>query len=582
MDNAAIDVERPKLWEAMGKLEQMVHIAKTLDEKLEDKAADLDATDPAKAKAIRETALFYVRQRTQDLLTQMAVSVQGYLALDLVKKNNVELVKGVDRASTTTVGALRTAVTVAQAMTNQRLVLQQITALNRPPPEIIDSTGKLLQATRPRKIHEQAASSSTIPIETLQRAFQNIYDTMDAVDTFKVKALDNMKQTVETLSTEVEKSKGYIARAEGQAQAPRRRQRALAADGWRADGGRSSPERQDPRRSAAHAATFQRSGGRRRQRADRSRLGRAAPAEPEDADQADRRLAAGDRRSRRWRWGIVIDGIGFTGIMVAFLAVVACTFLFSNFPKVRVPKRADLNTGDVRHMVARTELWLESQRPALPPPAVTLVDKIGTQLDALGLQLETVDPRPSGGAGNAQAGRRDAARDGRRLSPDPAAAAPRAARRGRAPTSRSSKASARSAPRSTTSPASSPPARSTTSRSAPATSITSTATPTSPPRRPHLMRVEIPHNLDKATTRARLRANSHKIADQFPGGMAQVETSWPNEDTHGDARARDGPGTQRPGRDRGRQDRVQHDPAAGAVVHRADGRRRDQAAGAQS
>jgi len=90
--------------------------------------------------------------------------------------------------------------------------------------------------------------------------------------------------------------------------------------------------------------------------------------------------------------GIVIDGIGFTGIMVAFLAIVACTFLFSNFPRVRVPRRADLNTGDVRHMVARTELWLESQRPALPPPAVTLVDKIGTQLDALGLQLEMVDP----------------------------------------------------------------------------------------------------------------------------------------------------------------------------------------------
>ena len=45
------------------------------------------------------------------------------------------------------------------------------------------------------------------------------------------------------------------------------------------------------------------------------------------------------------------------------------------------------------------------------------------------------------------------------------------------------------------------------------------------------MRVEIPHTLDKATARERLRANSHKISDQFPGGMAQVETSWPNEDT---------------------------------------------------
>ena len=143
----------------------------------------------------------------------MAVTVQGYLALDLVKKNNVELVKGVDRASTTTVSALRTAVTVAQALANQKLVLDQITALNTTTANIIDSTGKLLRS-QTAQIHEQAAAS-TIPLETLQRAFQNIYDTMDAIDSFKLKALDSMKTTVTTLGHEVEKSKGYIARAEG-------------------------------------------------------------------------------------------------------------------------------------------------------------------------------------------------------------------------------------------------------------------------------------------------------------------------------------------------------------------------------
>ncbi len=216
MDNAAIDTERANLWNAMGRLEQMIYLSKAMDAKLEDKAAELDHTDPAKAKAIRETALFYVRQRTQDLLTQMAVTVQGYLALDLVKKNNVELVKGVDRASTTTVSALRTAVTVAQALNNQKLVLDQITALNTTTANLIDSTGALLKS-QTAAIHEQAASS-TIPVETLQRAFQNIYDTMDAIDTFKLKALDSMKATVNTLSNEVEKSKGYIARAEGAAQ----------------------------------------------------------------------------------------------------------------------------------------------------------------------------------------------------------------------------------------------------------------------------------------------------------------------------------------------------------------------------
>lgn len=217
MDNAAIDVERKNLWAAMGRLEQMIHVSKVMDQRLEDKAAELDSSDPAKAKAIRESALFYVRQRTQDLLTQMAVTVQGYLALDLVKRNNVELVKGVDRASTTTVGALRTGVTVAQALTNQKLVLDQITALNTTTAGVIDSTSEMLK-NQTGQIHEQAASA-TIPLETLQRAFQNVYDTMDNIDTFKLKALENMKATVNSLSGEIEKSKGYIARSEGQAKA---------------------------------------------------------------------------------------------------------------------------------------------------------------------------------------------------------------------------------------------------------------------------------------------------------------------------------------------------------------------------
>ena len=90
--------------------------------------------------------------------------------------------------------------------------------------------------------------------------------------------------------------------------------------------------------------------------------------------------------------GLIVDGIGFVGVMVTAMAIMCAIALFSNYPKVRVPRRSDLNTGDVRHMVSRTELWLEHQRPALPPPAITLVDQIGVQLDALGLQLEHVDP----------------------------------------------------------------------------------------------------------------------------------------------------------------------------------------------
>lgn len=91
--------------------------------------------------------------------------------------------------------------------------------------------------------------------------------------------------------------------------------------------------------------------------------------------------------------GIALDGIGFTGIMVTFLAMVAAFMIFGQWPKVRVPDRATLTqTQDARQLVARTELWLEHQRAALPPPAVRLVEQIGVQLDALGQQLAHVDP----------------------------------------------------------------------------------------------------------------------------------------------------------------------------------------------
>jgi hypothetical protein len=89
--------------------------------------------------------------------------------------------------------------------------------------------------------------------------------------------------------------------------------------------------------------------------------------------------------------GLVIDGIGITGILLTGLAIFGALLLFGSFPRLKVPSLAALNSGDVRRLVGNTELWLEAQRPALPAPAVQLVDGIGVQLDALGLQLERVD-----------------------------------------------------------------------------------------------------------------------------------------------------------------------------------------------
>ena len=44
------------------------------------------------------------------------------------------------------------------------------------------------------------------------------------------------------------------------------------------------------------------------------------------------------------------------------------------------------------------------------------------------------------------------------------------------------------------------------------------------------MDVAIPHDLGKDTVRERLRTRGHLIGEGIPGGMAEVQTGWPNED----------------------------------------------------
>jgi uncharacterized protein YaaN involved in tellurite resistance len=209
-DNAAIEQEKANLWQLMQKVEEYIHVGRKIDTALEARVEEIEAQDPEKARVVKEEMLFYIRQKVQDLLTQQAVNIQGYLALDLVRKNNLELIKGVDRATTTTVSALRTAVITAQALTNQRLVLDQISALNTTTGNLIESTSAMLRG-QSVEIHRQAAGS-TIALDQLKAAFDNVYQTMDMLTAYKGQALDAMKESVGALSTEVTRAKTYLDR----------------------------------------------------------------------------------------------------------------------------------------------------------------------------------------------------------------------------------------------------------------------------------------------------------------------------------------------------------------------------------
>lgn len=211
-DNASIDVERTNMWNTMQKLGEYNQLATALDGEVQRKVGELQAagrTDDA--NTLQSDVLFAVRQRRQDIATQMAVSVQGYLALDLVRKNNQELIRGVDRAQTTTVSALRTAVITSQALSQQKLVLDQISSLNATTSSMIEATSEQLK-TQGVQIQQQAASS-TIEVDKLEKAFDNVFQAMDEIDTFRVQAAQNMQQTIGALQTQIERSKPYMERS---------------------------------------------------------------------------------------------------------------------------------------------------------------------------------------------------------------------------------------------------------------------------------------------------------------------------------------------------------------------------------
>ena len=210
-DNAAIEQEKTNIASIKTRLEQYAYMTSKLDAALDDEIARIQQMHPERARALKEDLLFYVRQKRQDLLTQLAVNAQGYLALELLRKNNLELIKGVDRATTSTVAALRTAVIVAQALVNQKLVLNQITALTGTTGSLIQSTSEMLKE-QSSEVHDQAAGA-TVGLEQLRAAFANVYRAIDGVDQYKLEALETMRITIQALNAEISRAQVYLDRA---------------------------------------------------------------------------------------------------------------------------------------------------------------------------------------------------------------------------------------------------------------------------------------------------------------------------------------------------------------------------------
>ncbi len=196
----------------MGDLRGYIELAAQLDELLVDKIAEVRfAGQEETAQALEAEALFAVRQRRQALVTSLAASMQNYMALSLLQKTNKELGRACDNATTTTIGVLKTAVITSEALDRQKLVLNQIEALNTVTGDMMVANAERLK-TQGLAIQKQAAEAA-IPAEKLAAAFDNITTALDEWDAFRIAANDSINTTLDAMQAQIERARPYVERA---------------------------------------------------------------------------------------------------------------------------------------------------------------------------------------------------------------------------------------------------------------------------------------------------------------------------------------------------------------------------------
>ena len=213
-DNTTLALEEQGLRELTKKINKEIEMGVLMDECVTEKLeqAEADGADPDKLRFVKEEVLFPLRQRVLDMQQMVVVNHQGIIAMEVIRRNNKELIRGVDRAKTVTVSALRTAIMVASALYNQRIVLKKIQALNETTNNLIASTSRMLK-DQGAEIQKQSMQTS-VSVETLRDSFADALSALEAISTYKQEALPAMRVTIAQFRELADQGEVEIAKLE--------------------------------------------------------------------------------------------------------------------------------------------------------------------------------------------------------------------------------------------------------------------------------------------------------------------------------------------------------------------------------
>ena len=213
-DNTTLEIEQVSLRDLTQKLGKQVELGMKMDQDITAEIENMTVTnqDAEKIKYIQDEILYPLRQKVMDLQQMQAVNQQGYFAMEIIRRNNKELIRAVERAQHVTVSALRTAVTVASALYNQKIVLDKVKMINETTNDLIKSTSIMLKE-QGAQIQQQSMEAN-VSVETLKEAFKNTFEALDAVDSYKQKALPQLRSQIEAFQVMADEGNRRMDRLE--------------------------------------------------------------------------------------------------------------------------------------------------------------------------------------------------------------------------------------------------------------------------------------------------------------------------------------------------------------------------------
>jgi len=197
-DNVTLVDDQQAMRELTFKLQNAIKIGQAIDEELLYRMENKLSPGDEKYKFIEEEIIFPLRQRIQDLQQQLAVNQQGFIAIEMIIRNNKELIRGVNRALNVTMSALQVAATLALALANQQIVLEKVESVNVTTNKLIAGSAKRLKE-QGAAIHKQA-SSTQLDMNVLKQSFSDIRAALDDISKFRHDALPKMAQTIVELN----------------------------------------------------------------------------------------------------------------------------------------------------------------------------------------------------------------------------------------------------------------------------------------------------------------------------------------------------------------------------------------------